>query len=189
MKKITILFILLLFVLQSKAQNIVAVEKAVDYWDAGTGIPVGTYLKDINNLFAPYVGTWKGTINNKTYTFFITKITESSNGRIVDKLIIYHTIFDHTVGYIIEDSRIGKARPHITGRFFQKNLAYYVLTYIGQNSKCGRNGEVFIKKASATTMLLKLSAYGEVGDVRRCPGGQKEVQVLPTESFVTLTKQ
>ena len=54
---------LLLFALNSKAQNIVPVEKAIDYKIAHKGIPAGTYLKDVNNLFAPYIGTWKGTIN------------------------------------------------------------------------------------------------------------------------------
>lgn len=46
-----------LFVSHANAQNIVPVEKSVDYVSAVNGIPVATYLKDVNNLFTPYLGT------------------------------------------------------------------------------------------------------------------------------------
>ena len=188
MKKITIIAILLLSALQSKAQNIVPVEKAIDYKTAGKGIPAGTYLKDINNLFAPYIGTWKGTINNKTYTFFITKITETGNGRSVDRLIIHHLIVDN-MGATLEDTRLSKSGPDIKGWNFQKDLSYYHLHYVGENSRCGRQGQVSIKKVNATTMLLSLSPRGEVADIKRCPGGKMAEQILPTETPVTLVKQ
>jgi hypothetical protein len=32
-------------------------------------VPNGTYLKDINNEYLPYVGTWKAVKDNKEYTF------------------------------------------------------------------------------------------------------------------------
>ena len=189
MKKITIIAILLLFVLHSKAQNIVPVEKTINYKIAHKGIPTGTYLKDVNNLFAPYIGTWKGTINNKTYTFFITKKTETSYGSSSDQLIIHHLIVDN-MGSTLEDTRLSKSGPDITGWFFTEDLKYYCLNYTGgENWACGRNGRVFIKKVNATTMSLKLSAYGEVIDIKRCPGGKMAEQILPTETPVTLVKQ
>ena len=36
-------------------------------------VPSGAYVKDINNSFTPYIGTWEGTVNNKKYTFKFTK--------------------------------------------------------------------------------------------------------------------
>ena len=188
MKRITIIAVLLLFVLHCKAQNIVPVEKAIDYKTAGKGIPVDTYLKDVNNLFAPYIGTWKGTINNKTYTFFITKITETGNGRSVDKLTIHHLIFDNILGYTLEDTRI-KSRPHITGWNFQKDLSYYHLHYTAENPWCGRMGQVSIKKTNATTMLLYFTPGPVGGPFDRCPGGKMTEQILPTEVPLALTKQ
>lgn len=187
MKKITTIAILFLFVLHSNAQNIVPVEKTINYIDARKGIPVGTYLKDVNDLFDTYVGIWKGAIDNKIYIFFITKITENgTSGRFYDKLIIHHLIKD-LQGNILEDTRI-KSRPHIRGWFFSPNLMYYCLHYSGENSKCGRNGQVSIKKVNATTMLLSLTPWEDVADVRRCPGGIMQEQILPTTTPVTLTK-
>nr|WP_294925023.1 DUF6705 family protein [uncultured Flavobacterium sp.] len=190
MKKIAIIAILLLSALQSSAQNIVPVEKAIDYRTAHKAIPSGTYLKDVNNLFAPYIGTWKGTINNKTYTFFITKITETINkGRSQDLLIIHHLIVDN-MGSTLEDTRLSKALPHMRGLFFGEDLKYYSLHYTGgDNWACGRNGQVFVRKVNATTMLLNLNVYGEVIDIKRCPGGKMAEQILPTETPVTLVKQ
>ena len=189
MKKIAIIAILLLSALHSKAQNIVPVEKAVEYRLAHKAIPADTYLKDVNNLFAPYIGTWKGTINNKTYTFFITKITETiNNGRSEDLLIIHHLIVDN-MGATLEDTRLSKALPHMRGWFFGENHKYYSLHYTGgENFKCGRQGQVFIRKVNTTTMSLRLSPQSD-SDFTRCPGGKMAEQILPTETPVTLTKQ
>lgn len=188
MKKIITIAILFLFGLQSSAQNIVPVEKAIDYKIAGNGIPSGTYLKDVNHLLDPYLGTWKGAINNKTYTFFITKTTETSNNRSVDKLIVHQLIFDNILGYTLEDTRI-KSRPHIRGWFFSKDLTSYNLRYIGENYSCGREGQVIIRKVNATTISLRLSPQTDNADFSRCPGGKMTEQILPTETPVTLIKQ
>lgn len=188
MKRITIIAVLLLFVLHCKAQNIVPVEKAIDYKTAGKGIPVDTYLKDVNNLFAPYIGTWKGTINNKTYTFFITKITETSNNRSVDKLIIHHLIFDDILGSTLIDTRTGSSAD-IRGWFFSKDLTHYNLIYIGDNYSCGHEGQIIIRKVNATTMLLRLNPQSDMVDFSHCPGGKMAEQILPTETPVTLIKQ
>jgi hypothetical protein len=188
MKKITIIAILLLSALQSSAQNIVPVEKAVEYRLAHKAIPADTYLKDVNNLFAPYIGTWKGTINNKIYTFFITKITETiNNGRSEDLLIIHHLITD-LGGTVLEDTR-GSKYPDMRGWFFSKDLKYYSFHYSGQYDACGQNGQVNIEKVNATTMKLHLNVYGEVAWISRCPGGKMAEQILPTETPVTLFKQ
>ena len=38
--------------------------------------PNGAYLRDLNNEFLPYVGTWKGVRDNKEYTFVFQIFTE-----------------------------------------------------------------------------------------------------------------
>lgn len=188
MRKIALTAILLLSVLHGKAQNIVPVEKSIDYWNAHKGIPAGTYLKDVNNLFSKFIGTWKGTINNKTYTFFITKKTETSYGSSEDQLVIEYLIIDNLLGYAIEDTRI-TPRPPLTGRFFQKDLAYYILSYSGEYSKCGREGSVYIKKANDNTITLRLVPQPDAHSFYDCPGGKILDQILPTEIPVALIKQ
>ena len=38
------------------------------------GWPIdGAYYKDLNNELDPYIGTWKGTFDNKTFTIIFTK--------------------------------------------------------------------------------------------------------------------
>ena len=39
-------------------------------------IPSGAYLKDLDNVLLPYVGTWEGTLDNKKYTFVFTKFPQ-----------------------------------------------------------------------------------------------------------------
>ena len=39
----------------------------------------GTYLKDIDNEFDPYIGTWQGTWNDKIFTLKIEKISHYTN--------------------------------------------------------------------------------------------------------------
>jgi hypothetical protein len=64
MKKIINLAILLLSI-KGLAQPGVVVPKDTNVHD----IQSGTYIKDIDNEFLPYVGTWKGVLNGKEYTF------------------------------------------------------------------------------------------------------------------------
>lgn len=50
MKKIITLASLIIVTFSCKAQQIVSLEKMIEYRDADTQIPDGTYLKDVNNL-------------------------------------------------------------------------------------------------------------------------------------------
>lgn len=50
----------------------------------GTEIPYdykkGVYLKDINNVITPYLGTWEGTLSGKKYTFVFQKFLKIRSG-------------------------------------------------------------------------------------------------------------
>lgn len=64
MKNILLLFTL--FIFSCKAQQIIPLETK--------GIPVeNTYYKDLNNDLDPYLGTWKGTFENKTFIITFSK--------------------------------------------------------------------------------------------------------------------
>ena len=69
--------------------------------------PENAYLKDLNNVLAPYVGTWEGTVNNKKYTFIVTKFTQHYDdfGKYFkDELMLKLKVTDLTNGTIIYDN-------------------------------------------------------------------------------------
>lgn len=63
MRRIIFIAILLLSI---KGQSQPGVIVPLDTWET---VPSGTYIKDIGNVFLPYVGTWKGVLYGREYTF------------------------------------------------------------------------------------------------------------------------
>jgi len=190
MKKLLILGFLILSAISCKAQQIIPLEKAIEYRDSDTEIPDGTYLKDINGLLNKYLGTWKGTYNNKNYTFIVTKIKKDFLGISKDKLLIRYLITT-TTGSILEDTRnLPDANTLvIEGDYLSSNTKYYVLNYFGKNTNCGQSGEVFISTITSSgnkQMKLFLAPYQDLIDKSVCP--TLATQILPTKSMI-LTKQ
>lgn len=70
MKNILIIILGLLFSIKTNAQ--VTVVLPLDAYE----YPNGAYLKDLNESLLPYVGTWKGVLNNHEYTFVFQKFTQ-----------------------------------------------------------------------------------------------------------------
>jgi hypothetical protein len=64
MKKIIVLVVLLLTIKSYCQPGVIVPLNTLDQ-----DIQYGTYIKDINNEYLPYVGTWKGILNNNEYTF------------------------------------------------------------------------------------------------------------------------
>ncbi|WP_166924643.1 DUF6705 family protein [Flavobacterium poyangense] len=188
MKKIITLASLIIITLSCKAQQVVPLERAIDCRDSDTEIPDGTYLKDVNGLLDKYLGIWKGTYENKNYTFIVTKIKRDFLGISKDKLLISYLITT-TSGSVIEDTRsLPQADPLVMqGDYISKSLGYYVLNYYGQNTECGQSGEVFISITKDNKqMKLFLAAYQGIIDGRKCP--KVAEQILPTKSMF-LSKQ
>jgi hypothetical protein len=122
----------------------------------------------------PLVGTWQGSRDNKTYTFFVTKITRkgkySTNS--FDELAVRHYIVDNSTGTILEDSRNG-GKLYISAEYFRpEDRSDYELNYYGANSRCGEKGWIRLKPLSPTTVRFAYSPNPL--DLRRreeCPGG------------------
>lgn len=185
MKKIFYTIALLFTIAISHAQ-IVPVEKKIDYRLAGKGTPEGIYFKDVNNLFDKFIGTWKGTMNNKKYTFIITKVKEVHNKRTTERLMMRHLITDLSGAVISDDTT---ASVQIIGDCFNKNPIFYDFFYTGENAKCGLSGKVRIRNINLTTLNLILTPNTEwFAYDQYCPGGKRAEQILPTE-YITLTKQ
>lgn len=182
MKKIIIALSIILITLSCKAQQIVALETKLDE------APTGTYFKDINGLLTKYIGTWKGTYENKNYTFIVTPYKKEFRGVFSDILSIRYLITSNT-GVILQDTRSLPDDNNlvIAGLYFGKNFGYYVLSYIGENSQCGQTGDLFISTSKDNKqMKLYLAAYQDIIDGSKCP--KVAEQILPTKSML-LNKQ
>ncbi len=70
MKSILIIFITLISI-QANSQ----VVELCNYESNPDEAPSGTYFKDINNTFTPFLGTWQYTNGNEVITFKIEKVT------------------------------------------------------------------------------------------------------------------
>ena len=75
-----------------------------------TFVPDGAYVKDIDNIFAKYIGTWEGVLNNKKYTFIFVKFTKHlstrGGGQFVyrDRLMGKFKVTDVATGAVIFDN-------------------------------------------------------------------------------------
>ncbi|CAC9976799.1 DUF6705 family protein [Flavobacterium panici] len=185
--KTIIILSLMIVSLSCKAQQIVPLEKAIEYRDSDIEIPDGTYLKVVNGLLNKYLGIWKGTYNNKNYVFIITKTKKDFLEISKDKLLVRYLITTPT-GSILEDTRnLPDTNPLvIEGDYISKSKGYYTLNYFGQNSKCGQSGVVFIS-TTKDNKQMKLSLSPNQGFINnKC--SKIADQILPTTSM-NLTKQ
>jgi hypothetical protein len=66
MIKINKILATIILLLSIKVQSQEGVLVPLDTWET---VPSGTYKKDIDDVFLPYVGTWKGVLYGKEYTF------------------------------------------------------------------------------------------------------------------------
>ena len=101
MKKTTIFLVLLITQLVS-CQTIMPLSSLTN--------PSGAYLKDLDNTFLPYLGTWEGILNNKKYTFMFVKFTQrlivrsNSHSYYRDDLMGKFKVTDITTGNILYDN-------------------------------------------------------------------------------------
>jgi hypothetical protein len=76
LKQIFITYIIFLLVLNCKAQNIVPI-----FNDTGVDLPENNaYLKDVDNDYNPYVGTWKWENGNNSLTIIFNKLEQYTSG-------------------------------------------------------------------------------------------------------------
>ncbi|RPD97531.1 hypothetical protein EGM88_08560 [Aureibaculum marinum] len=191
-KVITLILVLSLSIFSCKAQHIIPVEKAVDYLDKEDGLMDGkdyVYVKDINNLLTKFTGTWKGTYNSKNFEFKIVKTT-TDDGELKEDLLLARYKITDSNGRVIENTLdLPDDSPYVLfgGYIIKESIYTYMLNYIGKNTNCGQNGNVFISVygTNNTKMKLFLQVAGEM--YFDCTTGAAK-QVLPTK-VVTLTKQ
>lgn len=96
-----VLFVLLFFNFGSAQTTIVDVDGGFTPQD----LPAGTYLKDINNTFTKFIGTWKWEMGNKILIFKIEKVTQylyTEYGVYADFIVGYYSYTENGgISYLI----------------------------------------------------------------------------------------
>ncbi|WP_298511379.1 DUF6705 family protein [uncultured Kordia sp.] len=142
MKKLLILFTVLCSY-QLTAQTIIDIAGEVEMKHYKNGI---FYMKDLQNLFQPYVGTWKYTDGNKEFHITLTKITmyheidtDSNTDYYRDGLLISYKKFEN--GLMIYQSPINSYPDGAVSEFGKLFLTFidYERTYKNTVLNVSRN--------------------------------------------------
>lgn len=152
MKTKIILFIGILYSSISYGQIL-----SLDY-DTDNKIPDGAYIKDINNLFQSYIGTWQGTWDGKTFTVEFKKNT--------------HKLISFPSGYsYYRDELIGKYRvQNINGEILENTMIMsddsaklFSLAYpkdnrfnflYSDNDRCSNTASILFEGNPSTNQLI-----------------------------------
>lgn len=189
MKKYIISSIIIAFTLSGcYAQNIIPVEKVVDYIDnpdLGLKDDGVTEVRDINNKLTPFVGVWKGVYENNNYEFRVVKKTED-DGELKEDILLMRYKITNASGAVIENTL---SLPDndvliINGYYLSRNGSY-VLSYVGRDD-CGQNGSIYISTYGINNSRMRFGLYVEGGfDPENCV--EEAQQVIPKK--IELTKQ
>ena len=72
----------------------------------------GTYIKDVNNTYSPYLGTWQATVNGKVFTLYLEKATKllhsypNNDYFYQDVVIGKYTVTSLATGEILKNTRL-----------------------------------------------------------------------------------
>lgn len=181
------IFLLTLFIsaLSCKAQQIYSLRPTeID-------LPENSYQKDTNNELQDYVGTWKGTWDNKTIFIMLKKITNKYDGNFKyyrDYLIGKFKVLDSSGLIIFDNTNLLDDNAKITGINFRRYGDKYSLIYIDPDL-CHTSGDIRISFTDSTKTKLNWRYFyrNEIVTVD-CPYYNTEIpQPLPKE--IVLTKQ
>ena len=133
--------------LYCKAQVIMSIEE-YDKCKSTTCGQTPDYIKDINGTFNKYLGTWKGTDDNKTYEIIVTKTTRSHDMHIrifkFDALLIRYKITDSNGTVLVDTRPFADDNPYvIKGLGFTKTGSYQ-LGFRGTDNNLINDGYVLL---------------------------------------------
>ncbi len=157
-----------------------------------TEVPENAYLKDTNNELQYYVGTWKGTWNNKTIYITFKKITNQYNPNLKyykDFLIGKFKVMDSNGQILFDNTSISDNDAKITGGKFRKVDDKYSLGYIDPDI-CNMMGSILINFTSPTKTQM-LFAFSDWTDIITpdCPYYNANPFPEPLPKNIILTKE
>ncbi|MFC6267773.1 DUF6705 family protein [Frigoriflavimonas asaccharolytica] len=187
MKKILIISMMLFAVLN--CAQIYPITKNTD-------VPNNGYVKDLNNDLLPYVGTWKGTWDNKVIYIYLERFKKQRSYNInhiyfKDILIGRFKVLNaDETAVLFDNTNLPDNNTKIEGlRFFSVPITQYAMMYIDQNI-C-TTGDIYINIVNSTNTQLQWK-YSPDNDILSldCPYVVNNLpipQALPTN--LVLTKQ
>ncbi|WP_397302212.1 hypothetical protein [Nonlabens ulvanivorans] len=186
-------FLMIITVQLSSCQVIMDLETYAIYADdQEISIPDDvTYIKDVNNSLAPYIGTFIGTYNGNTITFTITKLTET-DWITRDILNIKYKIEDANGNILVQTFNFPDNSHDISGRRF-KTQGDYLASYHGFDAtgfdECGQSGtfSLSINRLSPNQLDLYLANSMEILLQDDCPNGATP-HVFPVNVVFSLTR-
>lgn len=148
-----------------------------------------SYVKDINNLLNKYVGTWKGTLNGKTYEFYFIK-KENVGDDIKDDRLIGRFRVTNSTGTVLYNTlnETNDNETNFFGTNFQPNLEAYKVYFVG-NSECVEYGDVYLRIYPSTPnqMTLYFHPDNDITVEGSCP--PDFVPIIPYKKTIHLIKQ
>jgi len=124
-----------------------------------TEVPENSYLKDTNNEFQYYEGTWKGNWNNKYIYIYINKIDYyyiDIFKTYRDILIARFKVTDLNGNILFDNTNLPNDQAKIKGGKFRKTDDKYSLIYV-DGDLCNRAGVIYINFTDPTKTKLQWS--------------------------------
>ena len=156
-------------------------------------IPQGAYVKDLNNEFAPYIGTYKANYKGNEITLFIIKEENRPTNRSTktffrDALSIKYTV-KNSSGLILQDTYSNNSSNiqlySLRVRSYDNSVAFY---YSGTNCKVGW-GSIILKKLNSTQLSWEYYPNSRIITDATCPPGTDTTVYLPHTKGLIFTKQ
>lgn len=189
MKNIVVLAMMVLWVINIKAQRTISLREAYKY-NKEEGIPEGiSYAKDVNNELDKFSGIWKGTYDGKIYEFRFDKKIKFGEYDIKWDEIIGRALIKEFNGKILyDDLSVSDKNVRLFGIDFQNQT--YVLNF-SANSYCNDSGAIFIeiKKDNPNKMRLYFDRDKTIYNAQKCPNYSTYRTVIPENIELILTKQ
>lgn len=185
-----ILFIILTVFANTFNAQTVSLETMAQCYDNPQTCPDNPqYVKDVNHLLDKYIGTWKGTLDGKTYEFnFIKKENIGEAGKAKWDMLVGRLKITNASG--IEEFNNFNKSDNLTrfwGYNFQKDLKLYLMNFFGGKINCIDNGYIYMSVKPATPNLMSVSFYPDYDIVTEDCSNFKTT--FPTNQIIHLTKQ
>ncbi len=150
MKNIKLIFALGILLTSCHNFAQVGVIRPINYYSET--MPNGTYIKDTNNSFAPFIGTWRVSWNGKTITFFISKVTKnlftypSGKYYFEDCLIAKYIITDNVTGVeLANTTSVNNFREQKISNIGYVKNGKFEFIYI-DTDLCGYGGIIYLRQ-------------------------------------------
>jgi len=137
-------------------------------------VPDGTYIKDMDNVFQPYVGTWKGSWDGKTFVLRIEKNLKQLNTfpdgsyYYEDELLGKFSISDAATGAIIETNEgvpYGEgAEIYSVGRPKDSRFSFI----FSDGNRCSNSGKILLRGNPASGQLNYFYSFKDSWNSENC---------------------